>query len=493
MLRPLSKFMRTLQGQVRVVGRPLHKAEYLEAGVCRLRWVGVAGLLINVVGLILFETGAVSTLKDLWVSPLAAMFFGHILPIVTMLAFLLWAHGTMTIRSAQWLCGVTLFVFTLPPAILVGITGLSSATIPNMTLALMICLILVPLGIAGQILISLMTISVAVTISLIMQSHKLPPETGQNIGNLWFPLALSGAGITINTWYARSWRQSWLTRHNLGRQKKQIERQRREVETMLRAVLPEPVIHELNQTGGYRSNLEEACVISVDITRFSDHCTRLPAAIVVEQLRLFFRAFDRCCAEQRIEPLRGGGDGALGIGGLWPDAKGGKRRPVIDAILAMLAFRNQLGVIGGDANPNGECNASLPRLWSARIGIHFGPVMMGVIRGLRMSFDVWGETVNNASRLQQGAATNSIMISGAALWATRGLFEHSPIRELRVKNTVLPAAAELVGIAAPYRNHDGTPNQAFWNIYHAVNHPLTEPPAAGTIVSDRGPLRMSGA
>jgi class 3 adenylate cyclase len=226
---------------------------------------------------------------------------------------------------------------------------------------------------------------------------------------------------------------------------------------------------------------------------FSKHCVEMPAQMVVEELQRFFRGFERCCQKYKIEPLRAQGDGVIAIGGLWPEAHGHQRQPVIDAVLAALEFRRLLSTDDAPVDPHGEAAAA--NLWSARIGIHIGPVVMGVIDGVRLSFDVWGDTVNMAARLEQGACRNSIMLSERALWATRGLFDHGPIGPLQVKDSHLPAVAEVFGIAGPYRTSAGEPNAAFWEVYHAAQFAPIRPPVNGSAAVDGVPVsyRLPGS
>ncbi len=111
-------------------------------------------------------------------------------------------------------------------------------------------------------------------------------------------------------------------------------------------------------------------------------------------------------------------------------------------------------------------------MWSARIGVHFGPVMMGVLSGARLCFDAWGDTVNMAARLEQGAPPNQIMASDSVLSATRGLFDHGPVQELHIKDTVIRGAV-ITDIRPSFRDEAGEPNDAFWQVYHLPQHPVT--------------------
>ena len=185
------------------------------------------------------------------------------------------------------------------------------------------------------------------------------------------------------------------------------------------------------------------------------------------ELENFFREFDSACFKYNIEPLRAQGDSRIAIAGLWPGADRHLQREAISAVLAMLYFRAVLPGIAGRARESTRGRV----LWQARMGICLGPASCGVIdTGIaeasgnsngRLWFDVWGDTVNLAARIQEAAQPNQLLVRESVLWETCGLFDHGPIRQFHVKSTTLADVAEITGIRGDFRDEIGIlPNAA---------------------------------
>jgi class 3 adenylate cyclase len=211
-----------------------------------------------------------------------------------------------------------------------------------------------------------------------------------------------------------------------------------------------------------------------------------PERIVVE-LENFFREFDGACFKYHVEPLRAQGDSRIAIAGLWPNANRLMQQEAISAVLAMLSFRSAL--------PGGASIASEPQrgrvLWPARIGICLGPASCGVIDtgsgsedgapSGRLWFDVWGDTVNLAARIQEAAQPNQLLVRESVLWETCGLFDHGPIQQFHVKSTTLADVAEIFGIRAEFRDDECMPNDAFWKVFNDRSIRPQRPNPQGTV------------
>ena len=259
----------------------------------------------------------------------------------------------------------------------------------------------------------------------------------------------------------------------------QMKQQKAEMEQLLDRTLTQPVARVLRETGSYPPLLEELCVIETDVVGFSKICDSMPAQMVVEALNRYYNSFDKCCLPHHVEPLRSQGDSRVAVAGLHDDAQNSKGVPAIDAILAMLAFRNTLAPVDPSQRLT-DANADV--IWSARIGIHSGPVMIGVMSGTRLCLDLWGSTVNVAARLERSADPNQIMVSDRVLWAARGLFDHGPIRQMQVKGVVVNGAV-IIDICDQYRDEQGQPNEKFWEIYRDSYFPIIRPDPAGSPLS----------
>jgi class 3 adenylate cyclase len=138
-------------------------------------------------------------------------------------------------------------------------------------------------------------------------------------------------------------------------------------------------------------------------------------------------------------------------------------------------------------------------MWPARIGITIGPVAAGVIdtsvggevtggradraRVGRLWFDVWGDTLNVAARLAQTARPNQILTRERVLWEAGGLFEHGALHARRVKKHILPDCAEVYDIRPEFRDADGEPNGAFWEVYNSETYRPARPDPRGTLAA----------
>lgn len=89
--------------------------------------------------------------------------------------------------------------------------------------------------------------------------------------------------------------------------------------------------------------------------------------------------------------------------------------------------------------------------------------MIGVMSGTRLFLDGWGNTVNIAARLEQGAEPNQIVVSDRVLESARGLFDRGAIGQMQVKNSVVNGAV-ITGIRGEFRDRKGNPNEAFWKV-----------------------------
>jgi|GEM_PF-2289471 PAS domain S-box-containing protein len=174
----------------------------------------------------------------------------------------------------------------------------------------------------------------------------------------------------------------------------QLEAAHRRADELLRNILPEQVIAELEkvETPVPRS-VPEATIVFVDFAGFSDISARVHHKALVTKLAAYFHAFDLIVKDYALEKLKTVGDGYMYAGGLFAEAN--QLEACAEAALDILKFVGERG-------------------WQVRIGIHVGPCIAGLVKGWRMVYDVWGEMVNVASRLQEACEPGKINVSEAA-------------------------------------------------------------------------------
>ncbi len=184
------------------------------------------------------------------------------------------------------------------------------------------------------------------------------------------------------------------TRAELKLKTSQLEAAHRRADELLRNILPEQVIAELEkvETPVPRS-VPDATIVFVDFAGFSDISARVHHKALVTKLAAYFHAFDLVVKDYGLEKLKTVGDGYMYAGGLFAEAN--QLEACAEAALDILKFVGKRG-------------------WQVRIGIHVGPCIAGLVKGWRMVYDVWGETVNVASRLQEACEPGKINVSAAA-------------------------------------------------------------------------------
>jgi adenylate cyclase len=179
---------------------------------------------------------------------------------------------------------------------------------------------------------------------------------------------------------------------------RRIEDETAKFERLLLTILPRQVIGRLNQGEVMIADrFEGVSVLFADLVGFTEHSARIRPAALVEYLNRLFSEFDVLARELRVEKIKTIGDAYMAVAGL-PD-------PLPDPFAAIANMG--LGMIDRLGRVNGHFGWPL----QIRIGIHSGPVVAGIIGTHRFIYDVWGDTVNVASRLEAYSLPNRIHVS----------------------------------------------------------------------------------
>ena len=190
-------------------------------------------------------------------------------------------------------------------------------------------------------------------------------------------------------------------------------------ERLLTTILPAPIAKRLKESPEKRiaDRVEDATVLFADLVGFTRASHTVPPEDVVAYLDELFSTFDALCDNYSVDKIKTIGDGYMAVGGLH-DAGGARAIGflALDMIEAM----------------NGRSFLGLESL-SLRVGIHRGPLTAGVIGDRRMSYDVWGSTVNCAARLEAQGLPSRIHVSEAYMVAVQDTFHFSnlDVTELR--------------------------------------------------------------
>lgn len=192
----------------------------------------------------------------------------------------------------------------------------------------------------------------------------------------------------------------------------QVQEERERSEKLLLSILPGPIAERLKQgEGTIVDALEDATVLFADLAGFTELASKLPASELVQMLDEIFGGFDRLAGEFGIEKIKTIGDAWMAASGV-PRPRPDHLEAAADLSLGMIDF------IAGFA-------ASTKHSIRVRIGLHSGPVVAGVIGRHRFIYDLWGATVNTASRMESHGIPGRIHVTTefANRLAGRYLFE----------------------------------------------------------------------
>jgi class 3 adenylate cyclase len=191
-------------------------------------------------------------------------------------------------------------------------------------------------------------------------------------------------------------------------------------EQLLLNILPRAIVTRLN--GGeavIADQLSDVTILFADLVGFTRIASRLAAADLVRLLNGLFSEFDRLAIELGLEKIKTIGDTYMLAGGL-PEPRAGHACVVAEMALAMLAAVERT-------------NRDLPVPLQMRVGIHSGDVVAGVIGTHKFVYDIWGDTVNIASRMESHGLPDRIMISAATHLQVRDRFRVEPHGTVDIK------------------------------------------------------------
>jgi sensor domain CHASE-containing protein/class 3 adenylate cyclase len=181
---------------------------------------------------------------------------------------------------------------------------------------------------------------------------------------------------------------------------KELAAEREKAERLLLNILPEPIADRLKlQENTIADNFAEVTVLFADIVGFTNLSSEIEPADLVRLLNEIFSRFDRLAERHQLEKIKTIGDCYMVVSGL-PVPRENSAAPVADMALDMQAEIARF-------------NADFSQTLSMRIGIHTGPVVAGVIGIKKFIYDLWGDTVNIASRMESHGIPGCIHVSSA--------------------------------------------------------------------------------
>jgi adenylate cyclase len=188
------------------------------------------------------------------------------------------------------------------------------------------------------------------------------------------------------------------------RTNKILDKQKAQIEQLLLNILPSEVAQELQATGNaVPKSYEDVSVLFTDFKGFTTIADKLSPTDLVQELSNCFIAFDNIVAKYGLEKIKTIGDSYMCAGGL-PSPDDQHHYKMVRAALEIQAYI---------FDNNEKRKAQDQPLWEVRIGIHNGPVVAGVVGRTKYAYDIWGSTVNIASRMESSGVPGQVNISEA--------------------------------------------------------------------------------
>jgi len=188
------------------------------------------------------------------------------------------------------------------------------------------------------------------------------------------------------------------------RTNKILDQQKDEIESLVLNILPAEVAMELRVEGSATPrSYESVSVLFTDFKGFTKIASGLAPKDLVAELNDFFMAFDEIAGRNNLEKIKTIGDAYMCAGGI---PTGNETHP-FDTVRAGLEMQEYM------AKTNKIREASGKPAWGLRIGIHTGPVVAGVVGKKKFAYDIWGNAVNIASRMESSGEPGRVNISAA--------------------------------------------------------------------------------
>lgn len=211
----------------------------------------------------------------------------------------------------------------------------------------------------------------------------------------------------------------------IERQKKLVEEQRKKADDLLLNIFPYEIAEQLKINGYARSKqYRMVSVMFTDFVGFSGLGEKLSTQKLIYELSTYFEKFDYIARWHFVEKIKTVGDSYMCAGGL--PLK--NRSNAFDTVLAALE------ILGFIRETNDKKMLAGEPLWEIRIGIHTGRVIAGVIGHTKMAYDIWGDTVNMASRMETSGEAGKVNISGATYHHIKDYFNCTYRGKIIAKN-----------------------------------------------------------
>ncbi|CAN5469772.1 hypothetical protein BH11BAC1_BH11BAC1_10770 [soil metagenome] len=238
---------------------------------------------------------------------------------------------------------------------------------------------------------------------------------------------LSGLGVflLIGVLLYRNNRQKQKANKYLAEKNEIITEEKKRSDELLLNILPSEVAEELKSTGAAKAKaFTLVTVMFTDFKDFTNVSEKVSAELLVDEIHHCFSAFDNIIQKYKIEKIKTIGDAYLCASGL-PVSN---YTHAVDMLNAAFEIRNFMLERKKEKEAKGEIPFEL------KIGIHTGPVVAGIVGVKKYAYDIWGDTVNLAARMEQNSDAGKINISGSTYELVKTKFKCEPRGKIDAKN-----------------------------------------------------------
>lgn len=210
----------------------------------------------------------------------------------------------------------------------------------------------------------------------------------------------------------------------IAQSKKEIEHEKDKSEGLLLNILPPVIAEELKTHGSSKPRLfDEVSVGFTDFSGFTMISEKLTAEQLVEKLDTIFYAFDLIIERHGLQRIKTIGDAYMFAGGV-PEPMDDHAVRIVAAALEMRDYIEQY---------NRELGRNEPK-WNIRIGVNTGPIVAGVIGIKKFAYDIWGDAVNLAARMESSGEVGKVNVSGSTYALIKEQFATEHRGKIEAKN-----------------------------------------------------------